>query len=374
MSTWQTFTQYQPSPTIILHPLNEYPAKVDVQIRVTEGAQEHIFSGIGSCQRDDDDPNPYGGIVYIYNHEEVKLYTPSISETPQKNTDGSFAYTGGLSFNGPFFGNYTTADVRVCADCKYTRTLLLKSQAVDGAYANYVFESTGSAQSDGSTFFERIGAVVYAYNSKEVNLWYPGSENYLIFIGGAWGSGAPTQTSKTASVSVKVINAESTLSGCGLSLCSSNWNTLTTTCSPSYPIDIPNADKFILDNNTIYTCMPGYQSNGGKSVIAYNGTNWEKTDYSCSESASCLDNSNNKTLFYNITILEKLLESLKRNLTIDMKNTSTYRRSLTCATDPRASASHLGFLGIFILSLTGGLFVCADLSRVVKSTEKLYFK
>lgn len=91
--------------------------------------------------------------------------------------------------------------------------LLLKSQAVDGAYVNYVFEGTGSAQSDGSTFFERIGAVVYAYNSKEVNLWYPGSEDYLIFIGGAWGSGAPTQTSRTASVSVKVIKAESTLSG-----------------------------------------------------------------------------------------------------------------------------------------------------------------
>lgn len=65
-----------------------------MQIRVTEGSQEHIFSGIGSCQRDDDDPNPYGGIVYIYNHKEVKLYTPSISDTPQKNTDGSFAYTG----------------------------------------------------------------------------------------------------------------------------------------------------------------------------------------------------------------------------------------------------------------------------------------
>lgn len=61
-----------------------------MQIRVTEGSQQHIFSGIGSCQRDDDDPNPYGGIVYIYNHEEVKLYTPIISQ----NTDGGFAFTG----------------------------------------------------------------------------------------------------------------------------------------------------------------------------------------------------------------------------------------------------------------------------------------
>lgn len=94
VSTWQTFTKNQPSPTVIPHPLNEYPAKVDVQIRVTEGSQHQIFSGIGSCQRDDDDPNAYGGIVYIYNHQEVKLYTPIISGIHSYNLDGVFAYTG----------------------------------------------------------------------------------------------------------------------------------------------------------------------------------------------------------------------------------------------------------------------------------------
>ena len=67
---------------------------MDVQIRVTEGSQQHIFSGFGSCQRDDDDPNPYGGIVYIYNDIEVKLYTPVISDTHATNTDGVFAFTG----------------------------------------------------------------------------------------------------------------------------------------------------------------------------------------------------------------------------------------------------------------------------------------
>ena len=94
MSEWKVFTHLQPSPTIIPHPLNEYPAKVDVQIRVTEGSQQHIFSGFGSCQRDDIDPNPYGGIVYIYNDREVKLYTPVISSTSLTNPDGVFAFTG----------------------------------------------------------------------------------------------------------------------------------------------------------------------------------------------------------------------------------------------------------------------------------------
>ena len=94
MSEWRLFTHLQTSPTIIHHPLNEYPAKVDVQIRVTKGSQQHIFSGFGSCQRDDDDSNPYGGIVYIYNDREVKLYTPVISNTPSTNTNGVFAFTG----------------------------------------------------------------------------------------------------------------------------------------------------------------------------------------------------------------------------------------------------------------------------------------
>ncbi|XP_078321529.1 uncharacterized protein LOC144621716 [Crassostrea virginica] len=94
LSEWQPFTHLQPSPTTIPHPLNEYPAKVDVQIRVTEGSQQHIFSGFGSCQRDDDDPNPYGGIVYIYNDREVKLYTPVVSAWGSTNTKGVFAFTG----------------------------------------------------------------------------------------------------------------------------------------------------------------------------------------------------------------------------------------------------------------------------------------
>ena len=94
VSECQPFTHLQPSPTIIPHPLKEYPAKVDVQIRVTEGSQQHIFSGFGSCQRDDDDSNHYGGIVYIYNDLEVKLYTPVVSSTHATNTDGGFAFTG----------------------------------------------------------------------------------------------------------------------------------------------------------------------------------------------------------------------------------------------------------------------------------------
>ena len=95
----------------------------------------------------------------------------------------------------------------------YLLILDFQSQAIDGNYANYVFEAAGSAISDGSSFFEEIGAVVYAYNENEINLWYPKTGDYLIYIGGTWGNGAPTQQSTTASVTVKVIKATSTSPG-----------------------------------------------------------------------------------------------------------------------------------------------------------------
>lgn len=60
--------------------------------------------------------------------------------------------------------------------------IFFKSQAVDGHYANYVFEGTGSALSDGSKFFNTIGAVVYSYNQNEVNIWYPGSGDYIYLL------------------------------------------------------------------------------------------------------------------------------------------------------------------------------------------------
>lgn len=82
---------------------------------------------------------------------------------------------------------------------------------------------------------------------------------------------------------------------------------------------------------------------------------------------------------YNTTILTKIVDSLKRNLTVDVKNTSAYRRSLTCASDPRPSAAYVGYVGIVFLIITGGLFLCDDLSKFGMKTKmskkwiKLFF-
>ena len=47
------------------------------------------------------------------------------------------------------------------------------------------------------------------------------------------------------------------------------------------PNNIVNAHSFVMGNTTVYTCMSGYESNGGESVIFYNGIQWESTDFNC---------------------------------------------------------------------------------------------
>lgn len=60
----------------IKHDLGMYPVKVDVQVKITEGGQDFIFSGIGSSQRDDDLPYNFSGVVYRYNQSCVQLAYP----------------------------------------------------------------------------------------------------------------------------------------------------------------------------------------------------------------------------------------------------------------------------------------------------------
>lgn len=60
----------------IQHDLGEYPVKVDVQIKIRLNGTNFIFTGFGSAHRDDDFNEPYGGVVYIYNTQEVILTFP----------------------------------------------------------------------------------------------------------------------------------------------------------------------------------------------------------------------------------------------------------------------------------------------------------
>lgn len=77
-----------------------YPAKVDVQILVTKEGVDYIFTGTGAAQRDNDLALSYGGVVYIYDTEIVRIITPNWSRKDlyeNKESNAGVAYTGSIS-------------------------------------------------------------------------------------------------------------------------------------------------------------------------------------------------------------------------------------------------------------------------------------
>ncbi|CAC5402101.1 unnamed protein product [Mytilus coruscus] len=83
----------------IQHNLQDYPVKVDVQVKIRHNNTDYIFTASRSSQRDDDSNIPYGGAVYIYNQNEIIVTFPV---RYNQNSAGGLAYTGSYGlYQGP---------------------------------------------------------------------------------------------------------------------------------------------------------------------------------------------------------------------------------------------------------------------------------
>lgn len=91
ISEWYPIEAQKSSPLMIPHPLQDKPAKVEVQVKVRENGNDVIFPASGSAQRDDDSDNVYGGVVYFYNEHHVKIFVPVRDENTNK---GGIIYSG----------------------------------------------------------------------------------------------------------------------------------------------------------------------------------------------------------------------------------------------------------------------------------------
>ncbi|XP_069128482.1 uncharacterized protein [Argopecten irradians] len=69
--------------------------------------------------------------------------------------------------------------------------------------------------------------------------------------------------------------------------------------------------------------------------------------------------------------IDKLTEQIKKEMLIDTKNTSAFRRSLTCAEDPRPSAAYIGAVAATMMTLIGCVIILPDFLTTVKSTSML---
>lgn len=90
----------------------------------------------------------------------------------------------------------------------------------------------------------------------------------------------------------------------------------------------------------------------------------------CSYDCPCIFGNGTLT----IETLETRLEQLKAVLQIDKKETSSYVRKRTCATDSRPSAKNIGYIGILILVVVFGSIVLSDLISLVRFMQGNLFK
>ena len=95
-SLWYNIEAYDDPEVTISHGLNEFPLKVEVQIKVYDpGLNKDVyFLAMGSAQKGNDNTHQYGGVVYVYNNEIIKILAPGPANCTKSTCTGSLVYLG----------------------------------------------------------------------------------------------------------------------------------------------------------------------------------------------------------------------------------------------------------------------------------------
>ncbi|XP_071119854.1 uncharacterized protein [Mytilus edulis] len=70
--------------------------------------------------------------------------------------------------------------------------------------------------------------------------------------------------------------------------------------------------------------------------------------------------------------LQAKIDKIQTELTVDKKETSSYKRKLTSAPDNRVSAQSIGYVGVVILTIVIGLLIVIDIPTLVKDTRNFF--
>ena len=222
----------------IFHGLKGTPDEVRVLTRAIDGNNEgFVFEAMGNAQSDDDIGNSYGGLVFGYNDENVRLWAPEsngfevgciihvaegwggeVNAQESKTAEVRVLARSTLPCGDPDYDSGwftmssqagTNSYKEVLHDLgvlpEYVRVLV---RADDGNNDGYVFEGMGNAQTDDAN--GAYGGVIFGYSDTAVRLWAPDRNNdkysngRIISIIDGWGGEINTQYSESASVRVLV--------------------------------------------------------------------------------------------------------------------------------------------------------------------------
>ncbi|XP_070570349.1 von Willebrand factor D and EGF domain-containing protein-like [Ptychodera flava] len=208
----------------IPHYLNELPVFVQVLARAVDGPNAgFLFHGVGSAQIDDDENVDYGGVVYSYNEQTVRLWVPTVYNNNNNNNRGYVIYTGGSLWGTPHYQVSHSAEVKVDAwlndsfpEPDYSsewfqfsanngvhsfkeirhgldeRPSFVRVQYKDinptNDFLEYTYDAYGAAQSDDDTTWRHHYGIVFSFNDNFVRLWAPDRNDYndaSAYAGGA---------------------------------------------------------------------------------------------------------------------------------------------------------------------------------------------
>lgn len=68
-------------------------------------------------------------------------------------------------------------------------------------------------------------------------------------------------------------------------------------------------------------------------------------------------------------IIQEKIENIKKNLTVNKKETNQYIRTLTSAPDERQSAKNIGIVGVTVISVVFGVIMLSDCINVVRGIQ-----
>ncbi|KAJ8313034.1 hypothetical protein KUTeg_010407 [Tegillarca granosa] len=228
----------------ITHNMNSLPAKVEVQIKAIDGPNKSfIFPGTSATQNDDDDLVIRGGAIYMYNENDILIFSGI-------GTDARIIYTGSSENRiGPNVQSSISgqARARVWSACDFPKPdfssdwfeiathdgnfmtsnppfkeinhnlgvhpayVSVQVQILEGVFAGYYFDGIGRFNSamdivlfevskfnysdtrtcmvDSSSQYLNNAGVLYAYNETTVRMWMPKNKLGCLFgLIDGWGT------------------------------------------------------------------------------------------------------------------------------------------------------------------------------------------
>ena len=209
-------------------------SRVEVRVQALDGDNAGFkFAGAGAALQTDSRSNTYyGGVVFGYNSEKVRVWAPSLNGGSSEGTMINIGKGWGNEAHSQF-STSAMVNVRVFEDDQpdwdsgyftfksqqgsssfkkvthalggYPSRVKVLVRAVDGNNLGYVFEGIGAAQTDDD--YGEYGGLVFGYDDQEVWLWAPDKSNnqatgYIVHVTDGWAGNHEYQKSHTAEVRI----------------------------------------------------------------------------------------------------------------------------------------------------------------------------